>query len=281
MEKELISKKTRNELREYFVGRTLREIEMEFDAVDIACDCAYQPGISGQRRTLVEQYYNTLDFTKASDVKKFIKVYENTLNYLEQQVEGQSAFSDAAWTENNFNNLKKWIKKDGFIYQNGVLVSTNRNPAFDMTADTLNSLDSDYISNQLQRINDSIQDDPTLAIGTSKELIESVCKTILDERNIQYDRNDDIMDLVKKTRKVLKLLPDDIPDSAKGAEAIRKLLSSLGNIAHIIAELRNQYGTGHGKSAKSKGLSARHAKLVVGSTATLVTFLFETHKERQ
>jgi hypothetical protein len=34
---EIISKKTRYEFREFFVGWVLREIEMEFDAADIPC----------------------------------------------------------------------------------------------------------------------------------------------------------------------------------------------------------------------------------------------------
>lgn len=31
-----------------------------------------------------------------------------------------------------------------------------------------------------------------------------------------------------------------------------------------VAELRNHYGTGHGKAAGTKGLQPRHAKLAVG-----------------
>jgi hypothetical protein len=111
-------------------------------------------------------------------------------------------------------------------------------------------------------------------------LVESTCKTILEERDIAYDQNDDIVSLVKEARKSLGLIPDNIPNSAKGADVIRRLLSNLGNIAQGLGELRNIYGTGHGKTGKSKGLSARHARLAVGSASTLATFLFETHKER-
>ena len=38
MARDIISKKTRYEFREYFVGLTLREIEMEFDAADVPFD---------------------------------------------------------------------------------------------------------------------------------------------------------------------------------------------------------------------------------------------------
>ena len=54
----------------------------------------------------------------------------------------------------------------------------------------------------------------------------------------------------------------------------------IEQITNGIAELRNSYGTGHGKDAKSKGLSPRHAKLAVGAATTLAIFLVETHLER-
>ena len=126
----------------------------------------------------------------------------------------------------------------------------------------------------------AVEDDPGLAIGTAKELVESVCKTILEQRHITFDDGADVGELVKEARKALGLIPESIPNSAKGAESIRRLLSNLGNVAQGLAELRNLYGTGHGKGGAVKGLSPRHARLAVGAAATLSTFLLETHTER-
>ncbi|MCR9221249.1 MAG: abortive infection family protein [Alphaproteobacteria bacterium] len=43
--------------------------------------------------------------------------------------------------------------------------------------------------------------------------------------------------------------PDDTPDEATPAETVRRLLRNPATIAQGIAELRNQYGAGHGKTA--------------------------------
>ncbi|MDR1358549.1 MAG: abortive infection family protein [Coriobacteriales bacterium] len=48
-----------------------------------------------------------------------------------------------------------------------------------------------------------------------------------------------------------------------------------------IAELRNLYGSGHGKSASYKGLTTLHAKLAVGSNITLVNYLWDTYECRK
>lgn len=42
--------------------------------------------------------------------------------------------------------------------------------------------------------------------------------------------------------------------------------------------VNTNYGSGHGKPASYKGLEERHAKLAVGSSITLVEFLWCTHE---
>lgn len=143
-------------------------------------------------------------------------------------------------------------------------------------------LSAPELDRQLGRMRDSVEADPALTIGTAKEIIETACKTILEEHGREPDASWDVGRLIKETREVLKLLPSDIPDAAKGADAIKRMLSNLGAIAQGLAELRNLYGTGHGRSAKlRRGIEARHARLASGAASVLVTFLLETHWERK
>lgn len=139
---------------------------------------------------------------------------------------------------------------------------------------------SDYLSSQIDTMLSMTATNPTEAIGKAKELIESCCKTILDERSIAWDKNWDVGQLAGETIKVLKLMPKDIPEDAPAAAEMKALLGNLRAIATNMAALRNVYGSGHGKSASYKGLEARHAKLAVGSGITLVEFLWETHEKR-
>src|SRR5690606_37330442 len=138
-----------------------------------------------------------------------------------------------------------------------------------------------YIRRQLERMESSVDNDPSHAIGAAKELVESTCKTILADEGAPHDKNIDLMPLIKLTVKQLKLTPDDIPDTAKGAQSIKQLLHKLAAIVHEMGELRGLYGTGHGKDGRFKGLQPRHARLATGMAGTLALFLFETHQERQ
>jgi len=272
---DLISKKTRSEFREYFVGTSLSVIEREFESADIPFDGDHSPPVGGQRRTLVEQYYHSIAWNKWSDVLKVLTVFENVLVHLEDESQQGNAAA-----KKDFLKLKKWIDRDGSSYEKGRLSPLGGHQGLQHIADAITALDLPELKRQLDRIYLSIESDPGLAIGTAKELVESVCKTILTDRNVSYPDDADIGQLVKEVRKAIGILPDSIPESAKGVESIRRVLGNLGAVAQGLGELRNLYGTGHGKDGSAKGLSPRHARLAVGTASALCTFLFETHLER-
>lgn len=137
---------------------------------------------------------------------------------------------------------------------------------------------SEYISKQLDIMLQMQRENPTEAIGKAKELIESCCKTILERFNEEYDKNWDITKLVDVTVKLLKITPNDIPEDIPEAKSMKAILGNLRAIATNIATLRNVYGSGHGKSASYKGLQERHAKLAIGSSMTLVNFLWDSYE---
>jgi hypothetical protein len=140
-------------------------------------------------------------------------------------------------------------------------------------------LDAKHLAEQIRRLEASVESDPSLAIGTAKELIETCCKTILAERGATISGTPDMPTLTKTTLKELDLVPEGVHESARGADVIKRLLSNLGTIGNGLAELRGLYGTGHGKHGNASGLGVRHAKLAVGAAATLAMFLFETHEQ--
>lgn len=122
--------------------------------------------------------------------------------------------------------------------------------------------------------------DPTEAIGKSKELIESCCKTILGQLNIEIDRKWDLAKLIKETMTALSITTETTTGNSRESDVLCKILGSLRGLAAGVAELRNEYGSGRGKSADFHALPVRHAKLAVGSSITLVEYLWETYDSR-
>ena len=83
--------------------------------------------------------------------------------------------------------------------------------------------------------------------------------------------------MVDKTQSVLAINPREVDASTHDPKAVKALLGSLASVARHLAELRNSYGTGHGKSTSYQGLSELHAGLAAGAALTLVEYLWTTH----
>jgi len=62
-------------------------------------------------------------------------------------------------------------------------------------------------------------------------------------------------------------------------ELIRKTLGVLTTLTQCIAELRNLYGTGHGKGVSTVSLEPRHAALAVNAATTLALFLYQSYEK--
>lgn len=139
---------------------------------------------------------------------------------------------------------------------------------------------SEYISQQIKLMLSTQETYPAEAIGKAKELLESCCRTILKERNVQIEDKWSFQQLVSKCLEELDILPAKVEVSSPIVGSLKKIYGSLKGIVAPIAEIRNEYGTGHGKTADFIGLDSVHAKLLVGMSSTLVQFLWESHKNR-
>lgn len=139
---------------------------------------------------------------------------------------------------------------------------------------------NEYLSSIIKIMQKAQFENPTEAIGKAKEIIESCCVTILENNGAVFNQNWNLSQLTKETMKVLKISINDLDENNKSIKSIKPILGGLQAIAGNISELRNQYGSGHGKSASFKGLQARHAKLAVGSSIVLVQYLWDTWEWR-
>ncbi|WP_447753261.1 abortive infection family protein [Sphingopyxis fribergensis] len=142
------------------------------------------------------------------------------------------------------------------------------------------ALDAEWMQKEIERLEAAVDNDPSLAIGTAKDLVETCCKSILTRQQVSFPRSASLPDLVKLVAKELRLVPEGISDEAKGAETIRLLLRNLTAVTQYLAELRGLYGSGHGRDGRHRGLEPRHARLAVGAAIAFADFISETYHQR-
>jgi len=176
-----------------------------------------------------------------------------------------------------FVGLEEWLKENDSklyaeIYDGPSVVPLEH---VEETAKTLDILE---LNKHAARIRKGIREDPEQAIGSAKELLETILKVILETE--EKSTKGDIPKLLKAALKNIGLDPKTVGKTIPGNEIIKRTISNLGQVVIGVAEVRNLYGTGHGR-AQSKELEIAHARLVVNAAISVATFLLEAANEWQ
>lgn len=113
----IISKKTRKEFREYFVNKAIREIGDAFDGAGVR---GFDPQLSGQRRTLVEQYDHSVNWQDWRSTGRVVKVYESKLLslYAPPEIRYPCASGETQTDRQRCDHIAQkllyWLRQDGF-----------------------------------------------------------------------------------------------------------------------------------------------------------------------
>jgi hypothetical protein len=174
-----------------------------------------------------------------------------------------------------FVGLEVWLEKNEPQLHADLYGAAASAPVL-VEEDLRNLSDASSIRAHLVRIGNAVAADPELAIGTAKELIESTAKVALRELGEEIPDSADVPELCKLVQKELSLHRTSVAPTVRGREAAFKVLGGLTAIAIGTIELRNAYGTGHGREQQVSGLGTRHAQLAVDAASTYCRMLLAT-----
>lgn len=143
---------------------------------------------------------------------------------------------------------------------------------------SLDKIDFPYITEQIKKCDDKIaQRDLEGAITNARNLIESICKYILDETNTPYSEDSDLPSLYKEASKCLNMHP-----STHVENSFKQILSGGVNIIQGFSAIRNKLSDAHGKSqVKSYKPDMHHAIFVVGIAKSLADFIFASYSKNK
>lgn len=185
-----------------------------------------------------------------------------------------------------------YLQKDGYqFYQ---IDEISGKPVFDWTTENNGQvqlvakateikkyLNTEYINKKIDQMNKAIISDTDVAIGTGKELLETICKSILKQKVVEADKGWTLQQLLKHTTNSLDFKPKDVENPDAAESSIKQILGGIATIVHGVTELRNSYGTGHGKDADFKGLESKYAKLFIGVVAEIAIIYLATNGETE
>ena len=145
-----------------------------------------------------------------------------------------------------------------------------------LSIETVTLPDVPAVRDHIQRMRLAFaEDDSALLLGSSKELLESSAKLVLER--VREEPPAKFPGLVTRALEVLMLHPKSEPTQREDLlEPVRKILGGVLQIAIEVNELRNDRGTGHGRLQAPVTLSSRHSRLAAGAAILVATLMLDT-----
>lgn len=137
-----------------------------------------------------------------------------------------------------------------------------------------------HIEEQVKALELAVVDNTGLALDLARTVIESTCRTILTERGIPYDKDDNLPRLFKTVTQVLPFLPAAMATDAGARKSLEQTLSGLSTAIQGVCELRKAFGfASHGRDGPRPEMEATQALLVAQAADAIVGFLYGVHRQ--
>jgi hypothetical protein len=137
-----------------------------------------------------------------------------------------------------------------------------------------------HVEQQVKSIEQAVAEDPALAFDLAKTLVESVCRTVLGERNIAYGEDDDLPRLFKKATQALPFLPTEASGEVEVRRSLEQTLNGLHTAIQGLCELRNRCGfASHGSGGPRPPMKSVQALLAAEAADTIGGFLHRVHRQ--
>jgi hypothetical protein len=258
---DLISPSTRGMFRSLMTDSTVDHIGAAFQDEGFAPnpDSTYED--SSVRRETTQAYLDAVNWSDPAHVRRFLNVADRLLD---------------GWSGDNTDALWRRVMRDGYErdQRTGAIVAVGGNRAIESLRHVS---DASAIRELLDRMSRAADDDPPLAVGSAKEIVESTAKVVLAERGLAWRESADLPELVRAAEIALGLHPSTATAGPDASDGVRKILGAVTTITTGLAELRNRgHGTGHGPVTARVGLRPRHAHLAVNAAITCCQLMIDT-----
>jgi hypothetical protein len=156
------------------------------------------------------------------------------------------------------------------------LERVNETPLDALVAEVAERLGSAGVRTAWMKAMERRQSDPEGAITAARSLLESVCKTILEDAGVAYGHGEDLPKLYRKVATELNLAPSDHTE-----QQFKRILGGCQSVVEGLGSLRNRASDAHGAGRTAARPAARHAGLAVSLAGGMALFLIETSEFRE
>lgn len=135
-----------------------------------------------------------------------------------------------------------------------------------------------HIEEQVKALEGAVVANTGLAFDLAKTLVESACKTIITERGLACDTNDELGKVFKTATQSIPFLPPTMAANSNARKSLNQTLAGLNTALQGVCELRNAFGfASHGSDGPRPAMDGVHAILAAQTADAIVGFLYRVH----
>lgn len=136
----------------------------------------------------------------------------------------------------------------------------------------------DRLERLVMALERAVNEGDPAAFDYSKSIVESVCKTILGDRDIDCGDNPDLPELYRIVVDNIPLVPGTTQEGRGTRASLNRMVRGLQQTVQGLAEIRNLHGeSSHGQDAYEDSLDDLQIRLAAQAADTIIRFLYLAH----
>lgn len=184
------------------------------------------------------------------------------------------AAADEHWDKAK-ERMIRVLAENQLAYMPGGIITHNLGVSTKTLADFIRSKDFTAIEHEFNRALENVEAKPREAVSAASNILESVCKVLIEDEGLELPSKQDIQGLWGVVRKYLGLDPSVLQD-----KDLQQILTGIISVVSGIGALRTHASSAHGEGRRSYRLEPRHARLAIHSAHTVALFILESWQKR-
>jgi hypothetical protein len=226
-------------------------------------------------QTWLRQINKDEDVNPLNIIGKLIEGYMDAIDENDFPWESTSSIEEYEQKNRKKEKILKALNRAGLKYfQGGYLTKGTASPSISLL-ENIRKKNYPAINFEFDRALENIESNPREAVSASCNILESVCKTYIEDEKLELPKKQDLKGVWKVVREALGFNPANIED-----RDIQEIIAGIFATISGIGSLRTHGSTAHGAGRHVYRLKPRHARLAVHSAHTLSLFILETWEEK-
>ncbi|MBL4788228.1 MAG: abortive infection family protein [Kordiimonadaceae bacterium] len=173
------------------------------------------------------------------------------------------------------NKIQKALDRASLNYIPGGRISSGASLPSISLLEHIRRRDFKAIDMEFDRAIKNTGSNPREAVSAACNILESVCKTYIEEEHLTMPKKQDLNGVWNVVRKDLGIDPSNIGD-----RDLQEIMTGIFATISGIGALRTHTSSAHGSGNKIYKLQGRHVRLAVNSAHTLALFILESWQEK-